>query len=184
MSKTTQSRQQFVRLCDCGCGTPTQVQTRASHKPGIVYYAQPRRFLVGHACRRPALPRFWAKVVKQPGGCWEWIGARKTHGYGNFCPERTRTVLAHRYAWEIMVGPIPDGMTLDHLCKNRACVNPEHLQVVSGSENQRRAHQGRERALCDKGHALLGENVIVVNGSRRCRICKEAYQRPARRTNP
>jgi hypothetical protein len=104
--------------------------------------------------------RFWSKVTKSPNpdGCWTWTGARTTDGYGRFSitvePGRYRHVKAHRWSYEHTIGPIPDGLTIDHhdqRCRNRACVNPDHLEPVTRTENIRRAaaHRRRERPRSD-----------------------------------
>ena len=86
--------------------------------------------------------RFWAKVAGE-GECWVWTGARQSSGYG--CMGRDgRRFLAHRYAYELTVGPIPAGLTLDHLCGNKVCVRPEHLEPVTLAENVRRRHRGKQ----------------------------------------
>lgn len=78
--------------------------------------------------------RFWAKVNKDaPHGCWEWT-ASLTEGYGQFWDGKKRNT-AHRVSWELMNGPAPEGMDIDHRCANRKCVNPEHLRVVTRSQN-------------------------------------------------
>lgn len=95
--------------------------------------------------------RFWAKVRRTGTTCWNWQGARQSRGYGSFGIAPGRTALAHRVAYEAMVGPIPDGMTLDHLCENKVCVNPAHLEPVTREENTRRhaeAHRGSH--YCDR----------------------------------
>ena len=81
--------------------------------------------------------RFWAKAQPADTGCWEWSGALNSKGYGLFMLEGSAK-LAHRVAWEACEGPIPAEMTIDHLCFNRVCVNPAHMEVVSRSENARR----------------------------------------------
>ncbi len=87
-----------------------------------------------HAWNAPAEQRFWAKVSKTDE-CWLWTGS-KNDGYGKFRPvANQRPVLAHRYAYELLVGPIPRDLTLDHLCRVHSCVNPEHLEPVTRREN-------------------------------------------------
>ncbi|MGN6656407.1 MAG: HNH endonuclease [Rhodanobacter sp.] len=84
----------------------------------------------------PIEPRFWAKVVKgSPSECWEWTGPKQPRGYGTFTVAGSGTLLAHRVSYELAVGPIPDGMFIDHMCHNRACVNPAHLHVVTRKQN-------------------------------------------------
>lgn len=84
---------------------------------------------------RPEVERFWEKVDRQEVGCWLWTAYRNRDGYGRFRPYRRDQVMAHRYAYELMVGPIPDGLQLDHLCRNPGCVNPSHLEAVTEREN-------------------------------------------------
>jgi excisionase family DNA binding protein len=78
--------------------------------------------------------RFWSKVRKT-GTCWEWTAARGTKGYGAYWADEAMRH-AHRYAYELLKGPVPDGLELDHMCHNRACVNPEHLRPVTTKQNQ------------------------------------------------
>lgn len=78
--------------------------------------------------------------VKAPNGCWEWIGG-KTHGYGMVRSSPTTTVQAHRASYERHIGPIPEGLHVDHLCANRACINPAHLEPVTMQENIKRGGQ-------------------------------------------
>ena len=96
---------------------------------------------------KPVVPvevRFWAKVdVGHPLGCWTWIAGRTSRGYGSFGQGGPkRRVYAHRYAYELLVGPIPDGLVIDHLCRNPSCVNPDHLEPVTHQENCRRGVAG------------------------------------------
>lgn len=94
--------------------------------------------------RPPVAPelRFWPRVRKVDGACWEWIGARIAAGYGVFWNGRLNTY-AHRFAYELLVGPIPAGLTIDHLCRNTSCVNPAHMEPVTRAENNRRTRGHR-----------------------------------------
>jgi hypothetical protein len=92
--------------------------------------------------------RFWSKVDRSAGdGCWTWLGQTNQWGYGHFrrtlAPGLYRTVKAHRFAYELVVGPIPAGLTLDHLCGNQSCIRPQHLEPVTNAENLRRRHARR-----------------------------------------
>lgn len=111
--------------------------------------------------------------------CWIWQGARHHKGYGNL-----RGRMAHRISWEIHVGEIPDKMTIDHLCLNKLCVNPNHLEVVTNQENKRR--WAEKLTHCPKGHEYSGDNLVeehylatnnIPTTKKRCRICLNAYQR-------
>ncbi len=132
--------------------------------------------------------RFWSKVARR-GDCWEWVAGKNDDGYGSFWSGE-RTVRAHRWAYEHMVGPIPAGLALDHLCRNRACVNPEHLDPVPPLVNTRRGVPGaymRERATqithCPKGHEYTPDNTTRTRSAqgrwgRRCKACmREAWHR-------
>lgn len=117
--------------------------------------------------------RFWPKVaMADPDECWEWLANIAPEGYGHFNITWRKPVGAHRFAYEEMVGPIPDGLFLDHLCRNRACFNPAHLDPVTHAENMRRA---RRTHCILRGHELTTENTYVdPRGYRRCRACTRA----------
>lgn len=139
-------------------------------------------------------------AVNPINGCWEWTGANGSQGYGSVGVGNNKTALAHRASWESVNGPIPEGAQIDHLCHNsdpscaggvtcrhRLCINPDHLEPVSGSENTRRALRSRPvRAYCGNGHEMVEENVRVIEKptgrvERACIECKRAAQRRAYR---
>lgn len=103
---------------------------------------------------RKAMPvewRFWDKVRIGPG-CWEWMASRINTGYGQFLVEPKKSMkLAHRVAFELLVGPIPAGMEIDHTCHNRGCVNPAHLRIASRPENQHNQRLHRNNTSGIKG---------------------------------
>lgn len=136
---------------------------------------------------------FWSKVNKDGpvpphrtdlGPCWEWTAAT-TGGYGRFSIGR-RMRQAHRLAYELLVGPIPKGKQIDHICRNRRCVNPKHHEAVSNRVNALRgmsptAIAWRSR-LCLRGHSMTPDNTYVrPDGDHICRICKIERDRTYRR---
>jgi len=120
--------------------------------------------------------RFWAAVRVGDKGCWDWTGSHNPKGYGSFNVNKGHRP-AHRLAYEIMRGPIPEGLTLDHLCRNRGCVNPAHLEPVTNRENVLRGIGPTAKAArathCPSGHPYDEANTYVSpsTGWRRCRTC-------------
>jgi len=113
--------------------------------------------------------RFWAKVERPTDdGCWPWT-ACLNRGYGQFCVGGGRRVCAHRFSYELLGGPIPDGLTIDHLCRVKHCVNPAHLEPVTARENTRR---GR-KTHCKRGHEFTTENTFRSAKGRECRQCRK-----------
>lgn len=130
--------------------------------------------------------RFWAKVdrdgpVFNGASCWVWTAHRGPAGYGTFGITSRHRVLAHRFAYEKMVGPIPEGLQLDHLCRNRACVNPAHLEPVTCRTNLLRGDTfqaaNAAKTHCLRGHPLSGNNLSIVLKRRICRTCKRETMR-------
>lgn len=130
--------------------------------------------------QRPLLSRkerILSRILICGTGCWEWQGPRDEKGYGKtFFGSRIdgsrRCLRVHRVAYEEWVGPIPDGLTIDHLCENKACCNPDHLETVTNAENKKRA--GDRMTACRRGHPRTVENVYIspTTGNRQCRLCR------------
>jgi len=118
---------------------------------------------------------------KPPGECIEFAGRKRVDGYGEF-KRNGKTYKAHRIAWEKANGPIPPGMQIDHLCRNPACVNVNHLEAVTQRVNILRgfgtAAINARKTKCKRGHPLEGSNLCkTLDGRRKCRACNSAWQR-------
>lgn len=117
-------------------------------------------------------------------GCWLWTGHLHDHGYA-MLRANGKNMRMHRWSYEHFIGPIPRGLQIDHLCRTRCCVNPDHLEAVTGKENTKRGLSGslaRARNLakthCPRGHAYTPENIEMYrDGKRRCRTCIRARRR-------
>ena len=117
-------------------------------------------------------------------GCWEWRGARNPKGYGNIRVDSYGPAKSvHRVAYTEMVGPIPDGLEIDHLCRNRACINPQHLEAVTRTANVQRVDQ--RKSVCKNGHEMTQDNTRVYTTpqgyeGRKCRTCSRDFTRQYR----
>lgn len=111
------------------------------------------------------------------GSCWQWTGGLNSSGYASIRVDGV-TIQLHRYSYERNKGPIPDGMVIDHLCRNRSCCNPAHLEAVTVHENWRRGMNPcakfARQTHCKRGHPLSGDNLHIIKstGSRQCKRCK------------
>lgn len=128
--------------------------------------------------------RFWAKVDKTET-CWLWTAGSFSRGYGRFTLSHGKYVSAHRWAFEHLMGPIPEGLDLDHLCRTPACVNPAHLEPVTHAENVRRGEVWTISGMkthCPSGHEYVGDNLYLrpSDGARVCRTCTREHQRRRR----
>lgn len=138
----------------------------------------------------PPHERVMRRTVTQPNGCVIFTGAKTERGYGVIqCGLGIGTDKAHRVVYEATVGPIPEGLTLDHLCANPACVNPDHLEPVSRAENTRRqwdagradpGRKNRDKTHCAHGHEYTQENTGRDHKGRVCRTCARERTRKYR----
>lgn len=144
---TAPTRYSDTATCACGCGLPAPIAQSTDARRGRIK-DQPHRFRRGHQAKTrlqtPASVRFWAQVT---GGdvdeCWIWNGYRRPGGWGVFNDTRTTRIGAHRFAYLDLIGPIPDELDLDHLCRDASCVNPWHMEPVPRGVNVARANAAR-----------------------------------------
>lgn len=136
----------------------------------------------------PAEERFWDRVQKRgPDECWPWIVTNR-QGYGAF-RVNGRTIAAHRFSWLLAGGSLPEGLELDHLCRNRACQNPRHLDLVTRRVNILRGEgqpaKNARATHCVNGHLLSGANLrFRSDGTRRCAACSVVQGTATRAAHP
>lgn len=117
--------------------------------------------------------------LEEVGGCLVWSRSLRTDGYARTWVGN-KTTYVHRFMYENIIGPIDKGLVIDHICRNRACANPAHLEVVTQKENVRRGNiviNKQNRKHCLSGHAYNEKNTYYFKGNRQCRVCKKLNQR-------
>jgi hypothetical protein len=158
------------------------------HAQGLCRSHYMKEWRLGNDLYRPLAPvedRFWTYVhIIHPFGCWWWTGATANRGYSSFRYEG-RSQPAHRVAWKLLVGPIPDGMELDHRCRNVLCVNPDHMRVVTHKVNSLAGYappaMNARKTHCIRGHEFTPENTGKTRNGRRCPTCHRERERERQR---
>lgn len=154
-----------------GAPPPAPIPEAARTQACVVHYkGEPLAFSRDQMSRL-----FWDKIAQTETGCWEWTGIKFPHGYGRLTFAK-HTLYPHRVSYEIHKGTIPDGLHIDHLCRNRACCNPEHLEAVTCKVNIMRspialASQNAAKTHCPYGHEYTEANTITQKTGRACRTC-------------
>jgi hypothetical protein len=144
------------------------------HETKTVFFDSLGRKITYAGKNKQPIERFCQKIlINNKSDCWEWVGAKSIIGYGQFAPQTRRRggklTSPHRFIWEYLNGEIPENKELDHLCRNRACSNPQHLRLVSHQENQ----EFLKKESCKYGHLFSGENLhINSQGKRICKKCR------------
>lgn len=175
------SQSSLSRVCQ-QCGKPFTIPARYARQRPALFCSRGCSNRSRHSPED--LPgKFWARVQKSDG-CWTWKGKHVSDGYGQFYLGQGHNIQAHIYAYEQLIGPVPEGAELDHLCRNRGCCNPAHLEPVTHRENVRRGNgwAGRHarKTHCPYGHPY---ETKVINGRERrfCRECHNEYERRHKR---
>lgn len=184
------------RFCSTHCANKSRrMQPRNCEYCGVLF--TPQKSVVRYCSitcssrgqTQPAEVRFWRKVNRNGpevweghGPCWEWTASRNEWGYGQFAATFGHSGGAHIYSYQLHHGSYPAGLEIDHLCKNRACVRPDHLEAVTPRVNTLRSNAvsalNARKTHCPKGHPYDEENTrIGNNGGRYCRACAYEYQR-------
>lgn len=168
-----------IGWCQCGCGEKTPIYKCSNKRTGAIK-GQPSRFITGHVHKLRFPEDFHARTDKRgPGECWNWLGTSTPNGYGTFggTAKYLDTNSAHRIAYMLEYGPIPEGLVIDHTCKNRLCVNPAHLEAVTQQVNATRGDSPIMEAYrenrCTRGHIRTPENTYTWHGHHHCLQCFE-----------
>lgn len=131
------------------------------------------------------MDKFARFVARDDKGCWLWQGSMQSNGYGRL-PARPRPIAAHRLAWTLFRGDIPDGLAVDHLCRNRQCANPFHLRLVTPTVNALENSDSvcainAKKTHCKRGHPFDDQNTYwIATGGRACKTCMAANVRSYR----
>lgn len=172
-------------LCaEPGCSNPRS--PKAGYGLCVHHYNQHRKdgatetLMPIHLRTATAEEKFFRYTVASKS-CWWWEGPTNENGYGVLTHDYQDTY-AHRWIWDHLVGTIPEGMTIDHLCTNKRCVNPEHLEVVSRSVNNLRRHGNR--VFCKRGHSMSDAYQRPDGGGRMCRTCVNIRSKARSSGNP
>lgn len=120
------------------------------------------------------IPYLRSRCRSDENECWEWQGALERQGYGYLGPNQTGTRLVHRAMYILTFGMISKELEIDHLCRNKRCCNPDHLELVTKSENQRRRYAADPVLTCRKGHEFVEGSYYIYNGKRMCKECAKA----------
>lgn len=170
------------KFCECGCGGITPKANKTDRLSGRVK-GEHQRFVFGHGRRNKGDWKkcFWQKVDKTTSDCWLWLSTKQQDGYGYYAVNENGKrwgKCAHRIAYELVIGPIPDGLVLDHLCDNKSCVNPAHLEPVTQAVNLLRSKKtvnsiNAAKTHCKHGHEFTSENTYIAPsvGTRHCKTC-------------
>lgn len=161
---TTRLSEADLRYQPCGCGCGERTSNRRAE------------FIIGHRPKADPVQRFWAKVEKSDD-CWPWIGSRGADGYGRFWDGKS-FVLAHRFVLRLVGREPASDLQVDHLCRVRECVRPDHLDAVTRLVNVRRALPYREQKThCKRGHDFAVTGFVNHAGYRECDTCRKELRR-------
>lgn len=120
------------------------------------------------------IPYLRSRCHINDNGCWEWEGALESQGYGYVGPNYTGTRLVHRVMYILTFGEASKDLEIDHLCRNKKCCNPDHLELVTKSVNQLRRYAASPVVACRKGHEFVEGSYYVYGGKRACKECARA----------